>query len=81
MNRRQEVEAWWPLISRVAAFILGGYLIYQQAQPPPGVEEWIVMAGVGMMGPTVATAVASVVEAARGGGPPAQGGTESPGEG
>ena len=67
---RETVEAWWPLIARITGFIFGAYLIYQQATAPnpPGAQEWIVMAGIGCMGPTVASAVATVVEAARGSG-------------
>lgn len=67
--RREEIEAWWYFIARMIAFFFGMFLIYQEAGPPPGVEVWIVVAGIGCMGPTVATAVATVVEAARGGGP------------
>lgn len=68
--RREEAEAWWYFIARMIAFFFGMYLIYKESQPPPGVEWAIVVAGIGCMGPTVATAVATVLEAARGSGPP-----------
>jgi hypothetical protein len=69
-ERREAVEAWWPLIARILGFVFGGFLIYGQATAPnpPGAQEWIVMAGIGCMGPTVASAVATVIEAARGSG-------------
>lgn len=67
-QRRENVEAWWPLIARILGFFFGAWLIYLQATAPnpPGAQEWIVLAGIGCMGPTVASAVATVVEAARG---------------
>lgn len=68
-GHREAVEAWWPLIARILGFVFGAFLIYGQATAanPPGAQEWIVMAGIGCMGPTVASAVATVIEAARGG--------------
>lgn len=68
MSRREEIEAWWPLVARISAFIFGAFLIYGQstAPNPPGAQEWVIMAGIGCMGPTVASAVATVIEAARG---------------
>jgi hypothetical protein len=62
------VEAWWPLVARISGFLFGAYLIYGQATAPnpPGAQEWVIMAGIGCMGPTVASAVATVIEAARG---------------
>lgn len=64
--RREEAEAWWYFIARMIAFFFGMYLLWQEAGPPPGVEVWIIVASIGCMGPTVATAVATVLEAARG---------------
>lgn len=69
--RREEAEAWWYFIARMIAFFFGMYLLWKEAQPPPGVEWAIVVAAIGCMGPTVANSAAAVLEAARGkGGPP-----------
>lgn len=65
-NLRGEVEAWWPLVARMSGFFFGMFLIYNEQQPPPGTEEWIMIAAIGCMGPTVATTVAIVIEAVRG---------------
>ena len=66
-SRLEEAEAWWSFLARVAAFIFGAFLIYREQGPPPGVEWAIVVVGAGCMGPTVASAVATILEAMRGG--------------
>ena len=67
-TRQQAIEAWWPLIARILAFALGAVLLWQQATAPnpPGAQLWIVVAAIGCMGPTVATTVATVMDALRG---------------
>lgn len=62
------VEAWWPLIARILAFFFGVYLLWDQAHVPnpPGAQEWVIAAGIGCMGPTVATAVATIIDSIRG---------------
>lgn len=67
-DRRAEVEAWWPLIARIVAFVFGAALLWQQANVPnpPGAQEWIVVAAIGCMGPTVATTVATIIDSLRG---------------
>lgn len=67
-DHRAAAEAWWALIARIAGFVFGAFLIYGQAGAPnpPGAQYWIVLAGVGCMGPTVAASVATILEAARG---------------
>lgn len=69
-SRRQAAEDWWPLVARILAFFFGAYLIYQEQQPPPGVDTATLLVGVGCMGPTIATTVAMLVESVRGTAPP-----------
>lgn len=66
--RLERAEAWWAFLIRVALCVYGMYLVYGQAQAPnpPGAQLWIILAGIGCMGPAVAAPVAAVLEALRG---------------
>lgn len=69
-KRRREVEAWWALIVRVLAFVLGatillGLVFFVDDRP---VYAWL--AGIALCGPTVAASVATMLEAIRGGAQP-----------
>jgi hypothetical protein len=65
-SRRDEIEAWWALISRVLAFLLGGLIlgyetIFEQSDRPI-----LLLVAAGLMGPMVAAGVAQVLAAWKG---------------
>jgi hypothetical protein len=68
MNERlQEAEALWALIARIIAFIFGcGMLGWETVHGAQ--RAYIIVAGIGLCGPTVAQSVATVFAAIRGGG-------------
>ena len=69
-ERLELAEAWWAFIIRVGLALFGVWLVYHEATAPnpPGAQLWIILAGIGCMGPAVAAPVAAVLEAMRGGG-------------
>lgn len=69
-GRLEKAEAWWAFILRIGAAMFGAWLIYGQSTVPnpPGAQIWILVVGVGCMGPAIAAPVAAMIEALRGGG-------------
>lgn len=67
-RRRREIEAWWALVARILAFILGALilawqtLVGQTSNPLP----WLV--GASLLGPVVAASLAQILAAWRGNG-------------
>lgn len=68
-ERLERAEAWWAFVFRVLLGLYGMYLIYGQAAAPnpPGAQLWIILAGIGCLGPVVSAPVAALLEAMRGG--------------
>ena len=64
---RERIEDWWPLVARIIAFFVGAFLVLQQAMMPnpPGAQESLIAAGVGLMGPLAASLFAGTIEKAR----------------
>lgn len=64
---RERVEEWWPLIARILMFFVGaGVFIHQSLVPnPPGAQETLLAAALGLMGPLAAYGAASAVEKVR----------------
>jgi hypothetical protein len=61
-------EAWWALIARVIAFLLGATILVWQMAFEDADRLYLIVAAIGLMGPTVAQSVATVLVALRGGG-------------
>ena len=59
-------EAQWAFMARVLAFLGGLALIFNEAVLEPGPRLPLLIVAVGMLGPVVASTVASVVESVRG---------------
>jgi hypothetical protein len=49
-GRREAAEAWWPLIARVLAFLIGAVIVLY-ATFMPGVPFFLVIGGFGLLGP------------------------------
>jgi hypothetical protein len=69
-DRRAKVEAWWPPIARIVAFLIGAGICVQQSlvPNPPGAQESLLALAIGLMGPFGASLFASGAERVRGGG-------------
>jgi hypothetical protein len=72
-RRRREIEAWWALVVRILAAVLGMFILAwqttvgQTTNPIP----WLV--GAACLGPVVAAALAQILAAWRGEGPDDEG--------
>jgi hypothetical protein len=69
-HRRDEIEAWWALVSRILAFVLGAIILLYETALDPGRTQILILVAAGLMGPMVAAGVAQVIQAMRGGAPP-----------
>ena len=66
---RRTIEDSWPLIARIAAFILGTAIIVDQTflvENPPGAQDSLLALAIALMGPFGASLFAGAVERARG---------------
>jgi hypothetical protein len=65
---RDRIEAWWPVVARIVMFCIGAFVFVQQsmAPNPPGAQESLLAAALGLMGPLAAYGIAAGVEKARG---------------
>jgi hypothetical protein len=68
MNR-ERIEDWWPLVARILMFLVGAGVFVQQATVPnpPGAQESLIAASLGLMGPLAAKLVAEGIEKTRNG--------------
>ena len=58
-HRRASIEAWWALVARILAFILGAGILANQALVM-GEFTWPMVALIaGLMGPTVSTGIST----------------------
>lgn len=60
-QRRQEIEAWWALISRVLAFLLGALILLYETVSEMGDRPILLLIAAGLMGPMAAAGVAQVL--------------------
>lgn len=67
-GRRAAAEAWWAFLARILAFFLGGGILVWQAAFEQSDRLYLIVAAIGLMGPTVAQSVATVFASLRGAG-------------
>jgi hypothetical protein len=65
-NRLREAEAWWALLARILAFFLGGAIFTFETIAEHADRTWLLIFAGGLMGPTVAASIATIVAAVRG---------------
>lgn len=65
--RRASIEAWWALVARILAFVLGSMILCFQAFVVNFDRPILLLVATGLMGPTVAASVAQLLSAWRGG--------------
>lgn len=65
-NQRAELEAWWAFLARILAFFLGGGILAWQTVSETSDRLYLIVAAIGLMGPTVAQSVAVVLAALKG---------------
>jgi hypothetical protein len=67
-DRLGEIEAWWALVARVMAWLLGATILIAQTFGETTDRVYLIVAGLGLMGPATAQAVAQMLAGLRGGG-------------
>lgn len=66
-TKREELEAWWALLSRVLSFALGAGILLWATVVDDGERKFLIVAGLALIGPVAAQSAAAMLSAIRSG--------------